>query len=1167
MSIIPATSRQQDTTTASSLQSLLPVAPTAVPPTTVTVLTAFSNNTVKRFHLDEAGELKCVPYGQESHFKHELCSVNNIAELGALVSTLSSMQNTLLIRGQAIQGLREPIRRRAENFPEHPDGCCWVMLDFDNLPAPEGMSPTGNDAIEHVVSKLPAEFQEASYFYQFSSSAGIAKQDGSPLKLGINMHLFFWLSKPEQGKRLNAYLELHCIRTQFYEKSFDRAGEPIIRTGIDPAVIRSSVQPHYVGLPIIGPGVITTISSQDRQGLVVKRSNSVVLPEFGEDIQNSALIARRQLLNTYKKECGFVEARLVTRAAHGGISVSTFHRKAAGPSPSANRIFVQAVPYGDEGKTVILHFEAEASPGSWFVNQASPTLARRFGDFSSFPLKELSEGAYLHVRDTLKWFTDVAQNDSLPLDANGYLPSIVSFVGNVRNALIEAPTGSGKTFAFCQFAMANRKTVILYAAQTRALVRQMYDDLVAARVNVVHYNDFPRGSTIGAGVYVTTNESLKKFVEAAIEQGQDYVLVVDEIHMALDDFMRTDAKNRLFERAIGRARSSLFMTATITPLQVQKLLDTVSRACGALSPEMYAGFRFLPSKSNPLILKPVSELGADFVALMRNYQQLKTVGEAIPRTVLIVPTSKMRSFDQILDSFGLLDDALVVSRQESTPAEIEEARTSTKPILISSPMFALGLNFNEQPLRFWTYFSYLPVDTSQINQTLNRANRGAARCEVRLYHGALDSKPFLIPGLLEERTKIAGYLLDECTVQGIIDTHFQIDRPAYNSLRNAEKKTAKATAHLIDSDGFQNYRIDPNWQECLVRHANDAHFYKHFKDEARESYLDDIVEHAALLTGEPDSMLLYNLELLDQEDRLLDQRTDGRVVRDIETEERAVAMLLCDITDPEETAKVRPKRLRRLFGEIRPYLTSQFNSDRTSAWRDAAIEKTEQIVPLLQALQVMRAGKMDGNEFASRMRRPGLRAAIKALADSEANFLQVWQPRLSNMDRWCEEIRTSAGAARRIELKKKQFEIAAEFLSLIGVSFEQSKIDGRWGPDPTKPIVPDWDFDAMALTLERNTISLKYVPAEKIRVHEIDEAWAGSPVSPELCHLCVHRKPAWACAMGRPVHWHENGDWWNASKTCDLFKRLPARLVRQIPMGNEPLTNPVYPPLPVSTLS
>lgn len=1133
--------------------------------TTLTVLTAFSNNTVKRFDLDEAGALKCIPYGQESHFNHELHAVNNIAELGQLVTALSTTQNTLLIRGHAIPGLPKPIRRRDKNFPENPDGCRWVMLDFDNLSCPEGMAPTSREAVEHVVSKLPIEFQGTSYFYQFSSSAGIVKPDGTAIKTGINTHLFFWFSKQVPGKLLDAHLALHCIRTGFYDKSFDRAGDPIIRAGIDPAVIRSSVQPHYVGLPIIGAGVTTTISPSERQGLVVKGNDSVVLPTFEEDVQQSAFIARRQLLHDYKRECGFVEARLVTRAAHGGISVSTFHRKAEGQSPSANRAFVKADPYGEEANAVILHFDDESSPGSWYVTQASPMLARRFGDFSSLPLKELSEGAYVHVRDSLKWFTDVTQSDGLPLTTAGYLPTIASFIGNVRNVLIEAPTGSGKTYAFSRFAVSNRRSVILYAAQTRALVRQMYDDLVVAGVTVVHYNDFPRGTSLSAGVYVTTNESLGKFVDAAIEQGQDYILVVDEVHMALDDFMKTDAKNRLFERAIGRARRSLFMTATITPLQIQKLLEAISRACGALSQGMYAGFKFSPQKANPLILKPVGELGADFVALMRSYQQLKAAAQPIPRTVLIVPTSKMRVFDQLMAAFGLQDESLVVSRQEATPAEIEAARTSSKPILISSPMFALGLNFVAQPVRFWTYFSHLQVDTSQIIQTLNRANRGAAQCEVRMYHGALDPKPYSIPRFVEERAKIAGYLLDESTVQGVIDAHFQVDRPAYNLLRKAEQKTAKATASLIQGDGFQNYRIAHDWQESLVQDPDDAQLYKGFKGLATKSYEEDILEHATFLTGEAQAVLLYNLESLDEEERLPDRCNDGRVDRDIETETRANIMVLCDISDPEDTARVKPHRLRRLFGELRPYLTSQFNSDRTSAWREAAIEKTLRIIPLLQALKAMRAGQVDGHRFASVMRRPGLRDAVKALADTETNFLQVWQPKLSNLDRWSEEMRSSASDAKRIVLKQKQFDVAVEFLCTIGVRFELVKTDGRWRADPTKPLVPDWNFDEMALNLERNAASLKYQPAEKIRPHDVDEAWSGSPVNPERCQLCVHKQPAWTCAMGRPVYWHADGDSWAVSESCDLFNRLSARLVRKqttnnvltVPTANPPLPGPV----------
>lgn len=1128
----------------------------------VTVLTAFSNITVKRFQLNESGVLTCIPYGQESHFEHAQHHVANIATLGDLVGQCSRTQNTILIRGQAIPGLYKVSSRRMEKFPEPSDGCQWVMLDFDDLSLPDGMSPTSREAIEHIVSKLPAEFHSASYFFQFSSSAGIADQDGTPLKTGLNVHLFFWLDRPAPGKILSAYLELHCISTGFYEKTFDSSGAPRICWGIDPAVIRSSVQPHYVGLPIIGAGVASSIAIEARQGLVTKQCDSVALPEFDANVREEAFIKRKQLSDAYKRECGLVEARLVTRAAHGGISVSSYYRQADGSSPSVNRVFVKGVPYDGSGKTVILHFDDEGSPGSWYVTKLSPQLARRFGDGTVLPLKELSEGAYSYVRDTLRWFTEVTQNDTLSLDANGYLPDIDSFVGTVRNALIEAPTGTGKTTAFGRFATAIPQSVILYAAQTRALVWQMHDDLLAKGVPVVHYNDFLRGSSLSAGVHVTTNESLSKFIAAAVDQGQDFILVIDEVHMALDDFMKTESKNRLLERAISRAQRCLFMTATITPLQIQKLVDTISRACGALTPAMYAGYKFTPVKSNPLILKPVSELGPDFIALMRHYQELKASGQSVPRTVLITPTSRMRLFEGVLEAFGLLEDALVVSRQESTPEEIEEARTSAKPILISSPMFALGLNFEAEPVRFWTFFSYLPVDTSQIVQTLNRANRGTVQCEVRLYHGALDSRPFLIPSAMEERAKVEGYLLDECSVQGVIDTHFHVDRPTYNLLRNAEKKTTKAMAYLVDGDRFQNYHIDRDWQETLVRDENDAQLYKVFKDIARDSYLDDVEEQATLLDGETESVLLFKLELLDQEDRLLDQRTDGRVARDIETEERAIVMQLCDIEDPADTANVKPKRLRLLFGEMRPYMTAQFNFERTGVWRDVAAEKSLQLIPLLEALKKMKAGQLDGIEFASSMR-SSLRGSVKALAESEADYL-LWQHKLTELDEAGEKIRTKASKAQRVELKQEQFDVAKGFLGKIGVVFERAKIDGRWVSDPTKPLVPDWDFDAMILTLRRNAESYKRQPEKPVNVDLVAERWNGAMVGQDICRGCVHRKADWICALGRPVQWLEDESWM-ATNECDAFKRISVSLRRAVePTENGNLVGSTSVTLPVS---
>lgn len=1112
----------------------------------ITVLTAFEQIMVKRFLIDD-GQLVCVPYGQESHFYHTVNHVSGIVDLGNLVERLSGEPKAILIRGTAVPGLPSPIRRIQANFPEHPEGCRWVMLDFDDLSLPEDMSPVSQQAIEYAVSKLPMEFHHVSYYFQFSASAGVLRPDGTPLKKGLNVHLFFWLDQPIQGKRLEAFLIRHCIETGFYDKTLDRSGAPWIRWGIDPSVVRSSVQPLYVGQPLIGEGVRTLILASDRQGFVHKAENVVTLPELDENIRQAVADDRRRLQNAYKRECGFTESRLVTRSSQGGIAVTNYYRPVLGTSPSENRTLSRTEPYGEDDNALVLFFEGENSPGSWYVSKSSPSLARHFGGQLSMPLKELSETAYGFISDQLRWFTEVQQDDAISLTPEGYLPDIQSFSGTARNVLIEAPTGSGKTSAFCRFAAVNRNTTIIYAAQTRALVQQMYDDLTSAGIYVAHYMDFYRGAPLCPCVYVTTNESLRKFIQAALDQGEDYLLVVDEAHSALDDFMTKDDKNQLLERAISRARRSFFMTATITELQIQKLLDTISRACGALTPEVYAGYRFAPVKANPLILKPVGELGQDFIALARQYHDMKKSGTPLPRIVIITPTSRMRVFENVLDAFGLLGDAHIVSRQESTPREIEEARTSDKPILISSPMFALGLNFVHQPVRFWTWFSYLPVDTSQIIQTLNRANRGTQVCEVRLYHGDLDNRPIWIPPAVEERMKIQGYLVDESSVQGVLDAHYHVDRPTYNQLRAAEKKTARAMSWLIEGDRIQNYRIALDWQETLVIDRRDREMYKSFNAIARESYLDEIAEQAANYAGENQAMLLFRLELLQRVEKLLDSQDSDQVIRQVEAETKGVMMVLCGIEDPALMAKVKPHRLRRLFGDMRPYLTGQFNPDRTDSWRNALAEKTLAIVPLLSALKSLRSGEIDGIEFAAKMRRP-LRGSVKALADGESNYL-MWQRRLDKLDSLSKEIRLRASDAQRVVLKEEQFGIVLEFLSTLGVSFKEMKLDGRCVADPSQPVVPDWNFDSMAFTLQRNVLSLKRLPQKPNDMVHPEEYWAGAMVSQELCRDCVHAQANWHCALGRPVQWIED-EAWAATKECDGYKRIPLVLQRQLPTKN-----------------
>jgi len=1122
----------------------------------ITVLTATSCDTVKTFYINAEGQLKCQQYGKEMYFNYRLEQAQNIDQLSILLTVISKRKNVILIRGSPKPGLPKLTDRKDSKFLEAKEGCCWVMIDLDNLPVPNGMDPNSKEAIEYYIQKLPAEFHDASYFYQFSSSAGIINMDGKPLKVGLNAHLFFWFNRPVHGKQLSAYFESHCYDTGFYQKTFDRSGMPVIKTGVDLSVIRSSVQPHYIGLPNIQKDVQCTLPPEARQGLIKKKSDAVELPDLADSLVPETLAKRKRILNSWKVECGYVTARSITKAAHGGTSVSIYYRNPNGPSPSANRVFLEAKPYGENEDAVILYFEGENSPGSFYVKKSSPKLATRFGDYNSVPLEELSDGAYAYVRDVLKWFSEI-RHVELALTETGFMPDISPLL-TARNTLIESPTGSGKSTSFCDHAETSN-TVIIYAAQTIALVDQMYQDLInwekendkaliKMGIRATRYTNFHKGQSLESGVvYVTTNASLHKFIEAAIAQGVNYELWIDEIHVALDDFMASNKMNELFEKAIGRATRSIFMTGTITNLQITKLVDTVSRACGALTPEVYSSYRFHPIKTNPLFLADVSNFGADFVALLRHYQTLKSTGLPIPRTVIITPSTKMRVYEMLLEEFGLLEDSCVVSRQESLQDQIEVARVSRLPILVSSPLFALGLNFEVEPVIFWTFFSYLKVDQSQIIQTLNRANRNVAvQCEVRLYVGETDNRPVMIPDAVLEQLKIEEYLRDEATVQGVLDAHFQVDRGTYLSLREAEKKTAKSQYSLIENDAFQNYRIQPGWVDTLKPTKEDKELFDDFKRAARESYLDDVTEHANQHRHDPDPLLLHYLEKLYQRKKEFGAAV-VQVGREIENEERGIIVDLCNVS-ARDSASVKPARIRRLFGELKPYLTAQFNHEKTGEWRSATAEKTLALVPLLQRLKIMRNGNMNGHQFAAIMKRPLLGSAVKALADNDANYL-AWQQKLTRLDEISDQIRNNASTKQKGALKWEQFEITQEFLKTIGVTFGKTKINGKFVIDPTKPIVPDWDFESMIAVLNRKAESLKRLPEKPVE-REMEEArWSGPNVSRELCAGCVHCSKDYFCALGRPIQ-----PFWDdieaTTEACDVYRKIPAKLEAWEPTKN-----------------
>lgn len=155
---------------------------------------------VKAFRLGADGQVEVTPYDNAVTFTAHRIEVTDIRSLASAITTLSQRTDSVLIRGEPKFGYDGIGRRRTlDNFQPVPGGTSWVMLDVDNVPIPDGVDPLSAEAREWVIAQLPPEFHDVSYFYQYSASAGILKADGTPLKKGISIHLFFWLG----GHRLD----------------------------------------------------------------------------------------------------------------------------------------------------------------------------------------------------------------------------------------------------------------------------------------------------------------------------------------------------------------------------------------------------------------------------------------------------------------------------------------------------------------------------------------------------------------------------------------------------------------------------------------------------------------------------------------------------------------------------------------------------------------------------------------------------------------------------------------------------------------------------------------------------------------------------------------------------------------------------------------------------
>ena len=184
-------------------------------------------------------------------------SAANLRELAGVLASLDPRE--FVIRGAIHDDKRDTqnLQRTLTNFGGTRGATSrqWAMLDFDKIPLPPGedlfCAPV--DAVEWVIYEhLPPAFHDVDFFYQLSSSCGLNGSDT------ISAHIWFWLDRPVTGGDLADYLAVHG-------------------RGVDPAVLRNDVQPHFCAAPRF-------INASDplprRSGYVERGVDAVILPEF-----------------------------------------------------------------------------------------------------------------------------------------------------------------------------------------------------------------------------------------------------------------------------------------------------------------------------------------------------------------------------------------------------------------------------------------------------------------------------------------------------------------------------------------------------------------------------------------------------------------------------------------------------------------------------------------------------------------------------------------------------------------------------------------------------------------------------------------------------------------------------------------------------------------------
>lgn len=168
-----------------------------------------------------------------------------VASLGDLAAALDrARSDEFVIRGEPRPGLdmndtvrrlyTDPLTGEPATFREVPRR--WVLLDFDTVRAPEWLDPTvPEDAAAYLRSLLPDDFHTASFWWAYTSSAGIKPGE-------LRMRLAFWLDQPVGKAFLDRWLaDVPVDPSLFRPVQAIYVARPILKGVADPVPRRSGV--------------------------------------------------------------------------------------------------------------------------------------------------------------------------------------------------------------------------------------------------------------------------------------------------------------------------------------------------------------------------------------------------------------------------------------------------------------------------------------------------------------------------------------------------------------------------------------------------------------------------------------------------------------------------------------------------------------------------------------------------------------------------------------------------------------------------------------------------------------------------------------------------------------------------------------------------------------